>query len=329
MILIAPDKYKGTLSAFEAARIIASACARPFLLAPMADGGEGTACVLCRGDEWMSHGKAFINTRTAEAVIDSSAVIGLQGVDLRTHNILTASSAPLGREVRRLLDYGCTKVKIGIGGTCTCDGGAGFLEALGDYAACKDRLLGLSDVQVPLLAPAGRPSALMFAPQKGATDEMLYLLADKLARVEGKYGPGHSPYDGAGGGLGYALASVIGCEVVSGAAYVLDSYGIDWGKIDLVVTGEGRYDSQTLRGKVVQAVRSHARSRGIPVVVLAGSVAQEGVIAADLLSADETMTDAGTEIVACDKFLPDSPLTPATAATRLYLAAQSVLGERR
>ncbi len=313
MLLIAPDKYKGTLSAPEAARIIADVITEPCCLAPMADGGEGTSDVLCSSPEWYSDGLARVNPNTGEAVIDSSAVIGLQGVDLRHHDLLTASSSPLGREVRRLLDYGYKRVTIGIGGTCTCDGGAGFLEALGDYIAYKDRLLGLSDVQVPLLAPPGRPSALMFAPQKGATQQMLPLLAEKLARVEAKYGPARSVFDGAGGGLGYALASVIGAQVVPGAQYVLDSYRIDWSKVRLVITGEGRYDHQTATGKVVHQVCLQAREHGVETVVLAGTVAP---------GCEEP------NVVACDSYLPEQPLTPAVAAERLRLAAGDILTPR-
>lgn len=291
MLLVAPDKYKGTLTAREAADTIAKAWGRECIIAPMADGGEGTAEVICQGAEWEPRsvarliegfvpsaetpvlGDYFLNVRTCEAVIDSSAVIGLQGVDTSKRDLLSASSAPLGVAVRQLFEDGCTHVTIGIGGTSTCDGGEGFLQALGDYKAYRDKLLGLSDVQVPLLAPVGQPSALMFAPQKGATEEMLPLLAEKLVAVEWKYGKAHTPFDGAGGGLGYAMASVIGCPVVPGAQYVLDGYDIDWEQIDLIFTGEGRYDSQTLRGKVVQVVREEGRRRGIPVLVFAGCVA--------------------------------------------------------
>ncbi len=312
MILIAPDKYKGTLTAPQAAEIIARATGRPCIQAPMADGGEGTASVLCRGEKWQFDGVGYINSATGEAVIDSSAVIGLQNVDIAHHNLLTASSAPLGEAVKRLLDQGCPMVTIGIGGTSTCDGGAGFLNALGDGQAYRHRLRGLSDVQVPLVAPFDRPSALMFAPQKGATHDMIPLLAEKLREVERQYGPARSPFDGAGGGLGYALASVIGCEVLPGSRYVLDSYHIDWSRISLVITGEGRYDRQTSLGKVIDEVRTRCKACAKPLIIIPGTV------------------EHGCEspgIIPADRYLPDLPLNPDTAARRLELAVKALFSK--
>lgn len=312
MILIAPDKYKGTLTAPQAAGIIARATGRHCIQAPMADGGEGTASVLCRGDKWSRDGVCFISKETGEAVIDSSAVIGLQSMDPSRHDLLTASSAALGEVVKRLLDQGCPKVTIGIGGTSTCDGGAGFLKALGDCHAYRHRLRGLSDVRVPLVAPPDRPSALMFAPQKGATPDMIPLLAEKLKEVERQYGPARSPFDGAGGGLGYALASVIGCEVLPGSRYVLDSHHIDWNRISLVITGEGRYDRQTSLGKVVNEVRTRCKIHAKPLIIIPGTV------------------EHGCEspgIIPADRYLPDVPLNPDTAARRLELAVKSLFSK--
>jgi len=312
MILIAPDKYKGTLTATQAAEIIARATGRLCIQAPMADGGEGTASVLCRGEKWVRDGVCHIDKETGEAVIDSSAVIGLQNVDTSCHDLLSASSAPLGEVVRRLLDKGCPKVTIGIGGTSTCDGGAGFLKALGDLHACRDRLRGLSDVQVPLVAPVNRPSALTFAPQKGATPDMIPLLAEKLREVERQYGPARSPFDGAGGGLGYALASVIGCEVLPGSQFVLDSYHIDWSRISLVITGEGRYDRQSSLGKVVNEVRNRCKAYAKPFIIIPGTV-ERGC--------------EGPDIIPADRYLPGLPLNSDTAARRLELATKAVFSQ--
>lgn len=326
MLLIAPDKYKGTISATEAAGIIASAIRSECMVSPMADGGEGTAELLCRGKEWetrntnelsgVSHrGIYYYNPHTCEVIIDSSAVIGLQSIDRRHHDLLKASSAPLGKVVRILLENGCRMVTIGIGGTSTCDGGAGFLEALGDFSSYRSRLRGLSDVQVPLLAPEGEASALMFAPQKGATAEMMPRLRQKLSEAIAKYGPAISPFDGAGGGVGYALASVIGCEVVPGAQFVLDSYAIDWSRVDLVITGEGCYDCQSATGKVVYTLYKNARLHGIPTVVLPGTTN---------FKTDSHINPSGMIIIPCDRFLPRSPLTAQVAAERLRMAAQTI-----
>lgn len=302
-ILIAPDKYKGTLTAQEAADIIAAELTDwQCVKAPMADGGEGTAQALCSGPGWEFRGTHFVNPSLSEAVVDSSAVVGIQpGAD-----ILALTSEPLGFLVRGLVENGIKKVIIGVGGTGICDGGVGFLRGLGDYKRYADRLLGLCDVAVPLvpLEPGGA-SALMFAPQKGATEADIPILRERLEGAMREYGHGPMPFDGAGGGLGFAIGNAIGAPCVSGAAYVLDRLGIDWQTIDCVVTGEGRVDEQTAQGKVVAVLSREAAKRRLPCYVLAGSVAG---------------TPAG-HVIDASAFLPSSSLTPAIAAARLSHAA--------
>lgn len=308
MILIAPDKFKGTLTAKEAAEIIANAL-RPArcLMMPMADGGEGTAEILGRGPEWEVRDCYRVEPRSRTAVIDSSAVIGLRARAAAT-DILKASSAPLGVKVREILKGGCDTVIIGIGGTGTCDGGAGFIEALGEekLAQYKDSIIGLSDVSVPLVAADGQPSALMFAPQKGATDSDMQVMRQRLERMYSRY-PQRTPYDGAGGGLGFAIAGIIGARCYCGAEYVLNQYNINWRDISLVVTGEGRIDEQTAQGKVVETVRRAATARGIPVLAIGGSVA-DGM--------------ESPMVVSTSHYLPELPLNKDTAARRLGLAVR-------
>lgn len=307
-ILIAPDKYKGTLTARQAADIIARELAAwPCVIAPMADGGEGTASALCSCPEWERRDQYFFNPASREAAVDSSAVVGIQP----GANILALTSEPLGRLARHIVETeGATKVMIGVGGTGICDGGVGFLRALGDYASYADRLVGLCDVAVPLLplTPDG-PSALMFAPQKGATEADMPILRERLEAAMRLYGHGPRPYDGAGGGLGFAIGNAIGAQCVSGARFVLDHLNINWSDIACVVTGEGRLDDQTAQGKVVSVMAQAAALRGLPCYVLAGSLS--GVLPSD------TIIDASS-------FLPDSPLTPTVAAERLSLAASQL-----
>lgn len=318
-ILIAPDKFKGTISARRASDIIARACGDiAYVTAPMADGGEGTAAALCRGSEWERRDDYYVNKRTKVAVIDSHDVIGSPASDL-----LRASSAPLGLKVREIIQGGCKKVVIGVGGTATCDGGEGFLYGLGieKYAAYRDMLVGLCDVCVPLLPKSGmddlhlmksEPSALMFAAQKGALDIDYPVLYRRLEAVRDKYSQGRSSqFDGAGGGLGFALASAIGAQCYQGAPYVLEHYDIKWDSIGMVITGEGCIDKQTCRGKVVAAVSDAAAARGIPCVAIGGAV--------------KDASGLTCECVAADAEFGDEPLSAEVAEKRLYAAAKKVL----
>lgn len=315
MILIAPDKFKGTLSARQAASIIADELSAYYCVkAPMADGGEGTASILCASPRWEEHDQYYVDRASRTAVIDSSAVIGKRQPDL-----LKASSAPLGIKVREIVKGGCDKVVIGIGGTAVCDGGLGFLEGLGldHYENYRHHIVGLSDVAVPLV-PEGEgdlehePSALMFARQKGARDVDFPVLLQRLKNVKKEFSHGRtSPYDGAGGGLGFAIASAIGAPCYSGAKYVLDHYDINWAEVDVAITGEGRVDAQTRRGKAAQAVAEAAASHGVPCIVVGGAVAPDAVC------------PEGAYLFAADEFMRGSTLSEAVAEERLRLCVRN------
>lgn len=304
-ILIAPDKYKGTLTAQEAADIIASELVDwPCVKVPMADGGEGTARALCTGPGWDWRGRYYVDSNNGVAVIDSSAVVGIQpGAD-----ILSLTSEPLGLLVKQLVEEeGMKKVIIGVGGTGMCDGGVGFLQALGDYKQYTDKLLGLCDVAVPLVPQKpGGPSALMFAPQKGATEADMPILCGRLEGAIRDYGHGVRPFDGAGGGLGFAIGNAIGAPCVSGAKYVLEHLSIDLDQIDLIVTGEGRLDEQTSQGKVIAVLSDVAKQHNIPLVAIAGSV----------------VGHPECQVIDASDYLPASPLTSAIAGARLSQASR-------
>ncbi len=318
MILIAPDKFKGTLTARQVCEIVS----REFpdcLLCPMADGGEGTAeAIAATTPGWIPLGSWYLHPDTSTAAIDSSAVIGPAAYTRSNSGIMDRSSAPLGEVVKEILNDGAERVVIGIGGTFTCDGGEGFLRALGPepLESYRSRIIGLSDVQVPLVAPIGEPSALMFAPQKGATTEQIPLLAKRLTAVQSRYG-GSSPFDGAGGGLGYAIASAIGAPCYAGAEYVLGLYKVPWDRITLAITGEGRIDSQTAQGKVVSVVAREATRRGIPVVAIGGCVEPGASLGSDIPS------DL-VQIISTEDFPPAGTLTHTTAALRLAAAARTI-----
>lgn len=327
-ICVAPDKFKGTLSAVEAAACIARVLRRAFPLAgvvsvPLADGGEGTARAIAVARGWklrrMDCRNALMNTATAayyespdgrEAIIDSSAVVGLQMIPETGRNVMDATTYPLGRVLRRIVDGGVSRVTVGIGGTATSDGGAGMLQAFGvkffdhcgrlvtepltprilrrvsrveDPDGVIERyagiLTGLSDVAVPLLpVPDGDGlSAMSFAWQKGldvcdaeTLEAALRNLRDRMLPV--CRCPERVEHAGAGGGIGFALESVTGCRVEAGARYVIDCCGVFDSNPSLVITGEGRLDRQSFAGKVVGTLAGCCREREVPLAIVAGAV---------------------------------------------------------
>ncbi|MCM1224937.1 MAG: glycerate kinase [Lachnospiraceae bacterium] len=317
MILIAPDKFKGTLTAKEAAEIIAKELkGHPCIVAPMADGGEGTAKAIAspRIQQWEEREGYFLHIPSRTAVIDSSAWIGLAQA-AKMGGVMQATSAPLGAKVKELLDEECATIIIGIGGTGTCDGGAGFLSALDKENLPKyaDRIIGLSDVKVPLISNGDAIDALSFAPQKGATSSDMPLLRQRLILARQEWGGGRtSPFDGAGGGLGFAIASAIGAPCYCGAEYVLNNYNIDWTKVDAVITGEGCIDRQTLAGKVVSAVCRKALEYGIPAIAIGGRLADDF---------DGEQIPTGITIISAEEFKDSSILTKEEAVGRLRRAS--------
>ncbi|HEY8415456.1 MAG TPA: glycerate kinase, partial [Thermaerobacter sp.] len=205
------------------------------------------------------------------------------------------------------LDHGCRRLLVAIGGSATTDGGTGMLAALGarfldgagrplppgggplarlaridldglDPRLRRVRIEVACDVDNPLTGPRG--AAAVYAPQKGATPEMveqleagLRRLADVAAVVLGR-DLREEPGAGAAGGLGFGLLAFLGARLRPGAELVMDAVGFD-GYLDgagLVLTGEGRTDRQTLAGKLVARVARRARDRGVPVVVISGAV---------------------------------------------------------
>lgn len=317
MLLIAPDKYRGTLTAIEAARIIASNIKnRESLLLPMADGGEGTAaCLASRepGWEYVREG-VYVNRLTATAAVDTSAVVGYSP-DFLAVPPRERSTAPLGNILNELMrNFTLHKIYVGVGGTSTCDAGIGMLQTLDNRVSWHNILVGLIDVRVPLLPSLSEaPSALMFCRQKGiVTPADMEFARERLEKAVRVYGPALSPFAGAGGGLGYALADVIGAPCHGGAEFLLASARIPWSEVDAVLTGEGRYDSQTQQGKVVSVLYEHARRYNLPVVCLAGCVEAEA------------MVPEGMTLVDTSRYFPELELNSTTAALRLAEAARDI-----
>jgi glycerate kinase len=233
------------------------------------------------------------------AVIESAAAIGLSLAPAE-HRVATATTtAGVGDLVLAALSAGAKKIVVGLGGSATTDGGAGMAARLGvafhgvpghlsggelgnvrtlDIRALDPRLasvefVGLTDVDNPLTGPQG--AAQVYSPQKGANEGDVALLERALAHLARVAGdPGLSPGDGAAGGLGYGLRVFLGARLQSGIDFVLEQTGFDT-KLEgcsLVLTGEGRLDGQTVRGKVIAGVARRCRARGVPAVALAGAI---------------------------------------------------------
>lgn len=306
-VLIAPDCFGGSLTAVAAARAIAAGwrAARPgddLVLAPQSDGGPGFVDVLAACDPGMEvrhsrvSGPLTGNDRLAAwildpefltAYIESAQACGLAllGGPPTPRTAVTAHSRGVGELIDAALGAGARTIVVGLGGSACTDGGRAMIHALGGVETALGRLAGVgliaaTDVEHPLLGPGG--ASAVFGPQKGADAPTVRLLEDRmrawaeeLEEVTGRQVRA-MPGAGAAGGIGAALLA-LGGRRESGAALVAGQTGLA-GVIagtDLIVTGEGRLDEQSLRGKVVGALAGLARSArpgGVPVLVMAGQV---------------------------------------------------------
>lgn len=323
-IVIAPDKYKESLSAPEVAGCIRDGFHAVFpdadiVLLPVADGGEGTvdALVAATGGSLVTRrvtgplGEAVdaVTGRTGDgvAVIEMAAAAGLALVSPDRRNPLLATTFGVGELIRAALDDGARRFIVGIGGSATNDGGAGMLQALGvrlldadgrDLARGGGALENLAQIDVsgldpriaecavdvacdvdnPLVGPHG--ASAVFGPQKGASPGMVATLDLNLARfaaiLERTLGRSvaHMPGAGAAGGLGAALHAVLNARLRPGTEIVMAALDIDRvvADADLVVTGEGRIDGQTIHGKAPMGVAAAAARHGRPVIAIAGSL---------------------------------------------------------
>lgn len=305
-MLVAPDKFKGTLSAEEAAlaigRGLAGAGIPSVELLPVADGGEGTMDVLVRAlrGRLLAVEASDPLGRPVEAafglvhegrvaIVETAQASGLWRVAPEELDPLAASSRGTGELIRAAVESGAREVIVAAGGSATTDGGRGALEALGarfgggsaELDPVRRMLRGVRlavacDVRNPLLGPDG--SARVFGPQKGATEEDVARLEQRLgewaelARSVTGRDPASEPMAGAAGGLAGGLWAFAGAELRAGAALVLDVAGFDARARDAfaVVTGEGRLDEQTLAGKAVFEVATRSRQSGIPCYAVVG-----------------------------------------------------------
>ena len=325
-ILLVPDSFKGTLSSRQVCQVMAGQLRRFFPQAqvksiPVADGGEGSveAFLAAAGGERRTRTvtgpfgepvEAFYGIlgdgRTA--VIEMAACAGLPLAEGRL-NPERATTYGVGELLLAAKEAGCTKAILGLGGSCTNDGGAGAAAALGakftradgtafvptggtlgeiaalDVSPVAQALQGMEltamcDIDNPLYGEAG--AAAVFAPQKGADAAMvarldagLRHLGQVAARCLGR-DFSHLPGTGAAGGLGFGMAAFCGAQLRMGIDAVLDAVGFDslLPGTDVVFTGEGKIDSQSARGKVVSGVAARCRKAGVPVVAVVGQIGQ-------------------------------------------------------
>lgn len=282
MIALLSDKFKGTLSASEVDGIIAGVLRRytsePVVSAPMADGGEGTAAALqaTRGADGMYY--TFTDSEGQRCAYVPSCGEGLaweHEITDRSLPLRQRSSAPVGRAAAAALNGNYRKVYIGIGGTSTADAGMGMLAALGcNYPSrrrlCRDRIVGLADVRAPLYGSG--LSAMSFLAQKGATDtDVRY--CGHLFRLLAQNHPAPAPHGGAGGGIGFAIGAILGARCLDGAEYILQRALSKIPEPRLIITGEGRLDSQTDGGKVVGTIDRYCRRHGIAFAAFCGTIA--------------------------------------------------------
>ncbi len=324
-IVIAPDSFKETLSAFEVASAIESSFQNVFpeaeiIKIPIADGGEGTVEAMVRATdgsfEFSEVEGPMGNTTSAKwgmlgnsktAVIEIAEACGLHLVQANKRDPMTASSFGVGQLVVAALDKGAKKIIIGLGGSATNDGGYGFLRAIGvqfldsegnelnghfetlsllsdiNFNHIDTRIKNTSieiacDVDSPLLGEKG--ASKVFATQKGASNKMIEELESIMTHyyeiISSQLGSqlNDRPGFGAAGGLGFGISAFINSELKSGINIVLDALNFNQYLLDadLVITGEGRIDSQSERGKAPIGVIKYANQLNCKVIVIAGSV---------------------------------------------------------
>ncbi len=377
-IVIAPDSFKGSLSAHEAAEAIRDGVLRALpdaetVLIPLADGGEGTvdALVTATGgrivrapatDPLGHRIESFFGILGdgATAVVEMAAASGLPLVPPDMRNPLLTTSCGTGELIRAALDACETspildkgdgapslRIILGLGGSATNDGGVGMVQALGgsfrdergqevgfgggelarirridlsglDPRIAETEIVAACDVDNPLTGARG--ASAVFGPQKGATPEMvsaldagLRNLAEVIRRDLG-IDVERTPGAGAAGGIGAAAVAFLGAELRSGIEIVLGAthFAERIHGASLVITGEGRIDAQTLRGKTINGVLRAARAEGVPVVALGGGIEPEGY----------RLLDQGASAVLSIINRP-MPLEEAQSSARELLAAAS------
>ena len=365
-IVIAPDSFKGSLTALQVAEAMEVGLRRVFPDAaiekvPMADGGEGTvqSLVDATGGEILTAQvlDPLGNSINAQygvlgdgltAVIEMAAASGLTLVPLDKRDPSITTTYGTGELIQAALAQGCRKLIIGIGGSATNDGGAGMAQALGaklltargeqiklgggslatlssinpelDSRIAETETVVACDVNNPLTGQQG--ASHVYGPQKGATPEIIEALDtnlahfDKIVQRDLNKSVGKVPGAGAAGGLGAGLMAFLDASLKSGIEIVTEATQLSkrFGGADLVITGEGQINFQTVFGKTPVGVAKVAKTHHLPVIAIAGSIADnsDGVYDAGI----DAMIDIVPEPMCLEAAIENATTLIETAAER-------------
>ena len=339
-IVIACDSYKGCLSSSEVSGAVAEGVSGVYpdcevVRLAVADGGEGTveALVDTLGGhlEWAEVSdplgrpvRAAYGVAGELAIIESAAACGLTLLSKEERNPLIATTKGLGELILAAVDKGCTKFLIGLGGSVTNDGGMGMIGVEGFLAKTRGLQFTVAcDVDTPYIGRNG--ASRVFGPQKGASGQDVEVLEERLRgyalKILEDTGIDVSDMAGAGaaGGLGGAFCAYLDAELKRGVDLVLDQIGFDSiiDGADLVITGEGCSDYQTLKGKTAAGVLERAKRKGIPVMLVSGAI-RDG----------QMLRDGGFGIIAAaspkEMSLAEA-MRPETAESNIYKTVKRLL----
>lgn len=367
-IVLIPDSFKGTLSSTQICEIISGEIKRQFsnceiISIPVADGGEGSVdCFLSALDgekiTAIASGPHFEKMESyfgylpesSTAVIEMASCAGLPLVENQKDPLGTTTYG-VGELLLEAASHGVTKIILGLGGSCTTDGGCGAAAACGvkfydeagnsfiptgetlsqiehidtsslDPAIKTVDIVAMCDIENPMHGPEG--AAYNFAPQKGATENEVKLLDEGLIHLANvikqdlRADVATIPGTGAAGAMGAGMVAFFGAQLQMGIETVLDT--VHFSEIikdaDLVITGEGKLDSQSLRGKVVIGVAKRAQDAGIPVISLVGGVESD---------ISDAYKKGVTAIFPINRLPEDFSISKEKSAENLAATAQDVL----
>ena len=367
-IVLIPDSFKGTLSSKQICEIVSAEITQQFpnceiVSIPVADGGEGsvdcflsalggekiTAMVSGPHLEKMESYFGYL-PESSTAVIEMASCAGLPLVENQKDPLGTTTYG-VGELLLEAASHGVTKIILGLGGSCTTDGGCGAAAACGikfydeagnsfiptgetlsqiehidtsslDPAIKTVDIVAMCDIENPMYGPEG--AAYIFAPQKGATENEVKLLDEGLIHLANvikqdlRADVATIPGAGAAGSMGAGMVAFFGAQLQMGIETVLDT--VHFSEIikdaDLVITGEGKLDSQSLRGKVVIGVAKRAQDAGIPVIALVGGAESD---------ISDVYEKGVTAIFPINRLPEDFSISKEKSAENLAATAQDVL----
>ena len=316
-VILALDSFKGCLSSPEAEKAAAEGLPAGVdaVLVPISDGGEGFTAHLTEALGGALHpvrvhdplGRpvtaSFGLTEDGVGIVDTASASGLQLLSQKERNPLTASSYGTGELLRAAAEAGARKIYFGLGGSATADGGEGMLQALED-AGTLPEIHCFCDVDTPFTGAEG--AVAVFAPQKGATPAMLPVLEARMKRLEREYRSKSGidlsilPGSGAAGGMGGAAAALLHADLHIGIEAYLRIIGLEvrLEGADAVITGEGKSDSQTLRGKAPFGILKFVQARRpeVPVFLVSGTLEDKEALLAAGFADVQAATPEGTPL---------------------------------